>query len=374
MSAIPGCAGTWQYICLETEAVKSLHETYTYPMSYTVRLPHHLYSHCSGLRVTSPSGYDVYITLPDDGTNYLKDDIIRVELTSPTSGYAFRHIFEEVEITNEEALAAAQGVMAELRDVSSQLFKGFCVLVNVHPDSEWAKLAANSLLNSLSSRYTESMRGSRADKPLHVKDVKMGDEIARLFECYKIGADPVTTSWSCINEFKEVSAQMMADELVQEEEAEKAKKLCESTSTSKRAAKKKHRKQKAKAKLQSISENEFVEDEVAHVYQTVEEQSRDFVDHAAVDDQLVLEDNEQARDFVDLSDLKTSLFDKSDDAATSVATSLQCVVCMRNERAVAAVPCGHKCLCEECGKTSVLQDLKCPMCRAEIKMFIRIWD
>ena len=324
--------------------------------------------------MTSPSGYDVYITLPDDGTNYLKDDIIRVELTSPTSGYAFRHIFEEVKITNEKALATAQGVMYELRDVSSQLFKGFCVLVNVHPDSEWAKLAANSLLNSLSSRYTESMRGSRGDKPLHVKDVKMGDEIARLVECYKIGADPVTTSWSCINEFKEFSAQMMADELVQEEEAEKAKKLCESTSTSKRAAKKKHRKQKAKAKLQSISENEFVEDEVAHVYQTVEEQSRDFVDHAAVDDQLVLEDNEQARDFVDLSDLKTSLFDKSDDAATSVATSLQCVVCMRNERAVAAVPCGHKCLCEECGKTSVLQDLKCPMCRAEIKMFIRIWD
>ena len=64
---------------------------------------------------------------------------------------------------------------------------------------------------------------------------------------------------------------------------------------------------------------------------------------------------------------------KDQDAATSVATALQCVVCMTRERAVACVPCGHKCLCKECGKRDVVGG-KCPMCRESVKLFMEVFE
>ena len=73
---------------------------------------------------------------------------------------------------------------------------------------------------------------------------------------------------------------------------------------------------------------------------------------------------------VDLSDL--GLLKRDNDAATSVATALTCVVCMSNERAVACVPCGHMCLCEGCGTTGGVGD-KCPMCRTAVSMFMRVF-
>ena len=85
------------------------------------------------------------------------------------------------------------------------------------------------------------------------------------------------------------------------------------------------------------------------------------------------EGDSEPSDFVDLSDVGLARLAMDDDAATSVATSLQCVVCMSNERAVACVPCGHKCLCEGCSKTEAVGN-KCPMCRREVFLFMRIFE
>lgn len=76
--------------------------------------------------------------------------------------------------------------------------------------------------------------------------------------------------------------------------------------------------------------------------------------------------------FVSLTDVREALCSLESDAATSVATSLQCVVCMTNERSVACVPCGHRCLCESCAVPSVVGS-KCPMCRADVQMFMRVF-
>ena len=47
------------------------------------------------------------------------------------------------------------------------------------------------------------------------------------------------------------------------------------------------------------------------------------------------EGDSEPSEFVDLSDVGLARLAMDDDAATSVATSLQCVVCMSNERTVA---------------------------------------
>ena len=76
---------------------------------------------------------------------------------------------------------------------------------------------------------------------------------------------------------------------------------------------------------------------------------------------------------VNLSDIGSALTGKNDDAATSVATALQCVVCMTNERSMACVPCGHRCLCDACGKHEAAGD-RCPMCREPVMMFMRVFE
>jgi hypothetical protein len=81
--------------------------------------------------------------------------------------------------------------------------------------------------------------------------------------------------------------------------------------------------------------------------------------------------------FVDLGALHAPLDSPADsaveeDAATSVATALACAVCMSRERSVACVPCGHRCLCEDCGRKEVV-GLKCPMCRQDVREFMRVY-
>lgn len=76
---------------------------------------------------------------------------------------------------------------------------------------------------------------------------------------------------------------------------------------------------------------------------------------------------------VDLSNLSCAFEARNDDAATSVATALQCVVCMTRERAVACVPCGHKCLCNDCGKEEVVGE-SCPMCRKTVMFFMQVFE
>ena len=95
------------------------------------------------------------------------------------------------------------------------------------------------------------------------------------------------------------------------------------------------------------------------------------IDEASVAD--VKEEGEWEATVFNLSDIGSALTEKNDDAATSVATALQCVVCMTNERSMVCVPCGHRCLCDACGKYEVTGD-KCPMCRKPVMMLIRVFD
>ena len=74
-----------------------------------------------------------------------------------------------------------------------------------------------------------------------------------------------------------------------------------------------------------------------------------------------------------LSDIGSALTPKDDDVATSVATALMCVICMSEEKSIACVPCGHKCLCEGCGNNDITKD-KCPICREPIGMFMRVFE
>ena len=60
------------------------------------------------------------------------------------------------------------------------------------------------------------------------------------------------------------------------------------------------------------------------------------------------------------------------DAASTVATALQCVICMFAERSHACVPCGHKCLCEGCADVAKVKT--CPMCRKEVMMMVQVWE
>lgn len=48
-----------------------------------------------------------------------------------------------------------------------------------------------------------------------------------------------------------------------------------------------------------------------------------------------------------------------------------CVECLSLQATYACVPCGHKCLCEPCSQENIR---RCPMCQAEIIMWIQIFD
>lgn len=51
-----------------------------------------------------------------------------------------------------------------------------------------------------------------------------------------------------------------------------------------------------------------------------------------------------------------------------------CVVCLGAAQTHAFVPCGHRCVCAECGMTIVGQDLAaCPLCRTAVEQVLRIF-
>ena len=60
------------------------------------------------------------------------------------------------------------------------------------------------------------------------------------------------------------------------------------------------------------------------------------------------------------------------DAASTVATSLQCVVCMSSERSHVAVPCGHRVLCEGCATKAKIK--ACPLCRKPVQMWMMVFE
>jgi hypothetical protein len=51
-----------------------------------------------------------------------------------------------------------------------------------------------------------------------------------------------------------------------------------------------------------------------------------------------------------------------------------CIVCMVSKKTHAFVPCGHQCVCEECGNTLSNRDrAECPMCRIPIEKVMQIF-
>ena len=47
---------------------------------------------------------------------------------------------------------------------------------------------------------------------------------------------------------------------------------------------------------------------------------------------------------------------------------VDCIVCFANEKNVVLVPCGHYCLCNDCGNTLLNTTNICPLCRATISV------
>merc|ERR1712129_120349 len=48
----------------------------------------------------------------------------------------------------------------------------------------------------------------------------------------------------------------------------------------------------------------------------------------------------------------------------------ECVICLDKMRTHCCVPCGHKCLCDECEGI----DGKCPICQTKYYSLIRVYD
>lgn len=52
----------------------------------------------------------------------------------------------------------------------------------------------------------------------------------------------------------------------------------------------------------------------------------------------------------------------------------ECVICIDAKATHACVPCGHKCMCENCSKTFMREpEPKCPMCRQEVEQMTKIF-
>jgi hypothetical protein len=167
----------------------------------------------------------------------------------------------------------------------------------------------------------------------------------------------------------QMEADMASEALLRGEEESKAKAATSSGKASKRRARQKQKKEKKEkaqlAQLEPIGEDEeFVTPnaEEAPLPVAVEEQG----DAPSADAGVF-----------NLSDIGSALADKQEDAATSVATALMCIICYCKERSVACVPCGHKCLCEDCGTKETMSTANgcpCPMCREEVMMFMKVFE
>jgi len=80
---------------------------------------------------------------------------------------------------------------------------------------------------------------------------------------------------------------------------------------------------------------------------------------------------------VNLSDLHqdslpSTMRRDNDETASSLATALLCCVCFANEREVALVPCGHRCLCKDCSE-KFPSGSKCPLCREVVTASITVF-
>jgi hypothetical protein len=55
---------------------------------------------------------------------------------------------------------------------------------------------------------------------------------------------------------------------------------------------------------------------------------------------------------------------------------LLCVICLEQPATMAAIPCGHRCLCEADARAinSMGKKRECPLCRKGIKRMQRVYD
>jgi len=169
-------------------------------------------------------------------------------------------------------------------------------------------------------------------------------------------------------EAMEMEVSLAAEALLQEEDEAKAtsKAVPSSGKAAKRRARQKQKKEKERlVPLEAIGEEEEVVTPVAE--EAAPPVAPDEASVAPAPDSGVF----------NLSDIGSALTNKQDDAATSVATALMCIICYSKERSVACVPCGHKCLCEDCGTKENMTTAKgcpCPMCRKEVIMFMKVFE
>ena len=99
---------------------------------------------------------------------------------------------------------------------------------------------------------------------------------------------------------------------------------------------------------------------------------------AAVSDLHSIEEDCVATTVLNLADLTTIEPDDDssefiDVASSSVATALTCVVCFHGASEFAIVPCGHRCLCENCSAKFKSGASNCPVCRGPVRETLKIF-
>jgi len=56
---------------------------------------------------------------------------------------------------------------------------------------------------------------------------------------------------------------------------------------------------------------------------------------------------------------------------------LECAVCKENEKVVMVTPCNHMCFCIGCANAAIdkgVSDAKCPVCRGDVKEFVKVFS
>jgi len=56
---------------------------------------------------------------------------------------------------------------------------------------------------------------------------------------------------------------------------------------------------------------------------------------------------------------------------------LECAVCKENEKVVMVTPCNHMCFCIGCANAAIdkgISDAKCPVCRGDVKEFVKVFS
>ena len=68
----------------------------------------------------------------------------------------------------------------------------------------------------------------------------------------------------------------------------------------------------------------------------------------------------------------TGMGDHGDDRVDSLSKDIECMVCLSARRNACIVPCGHICMCYECGLEVQTKRGVCPLCRGCIECLMEI--